>query len=76
MYSGSDKNFYSGLVVIPVGDGTYYSDYGEKCPEGCAWDGRCGTDEECSWSILDFGFWIAFFGIFIGIGSYAIYDTV
>ena len=61
--------YYSGLVVIPGPDGTYYQGYGQQCPSGCAVAGRCGTKEECSPSLGVFGwiflsiFFLCFFGI-------------
>ena len=40
--------FYQGVVIIPVGDGTYREGWGTDCPNGCAINGMCGTPEQCA----------------------------
>ena len=57
-YSGYyNSNHYTGLVIIPAAGGTYYQGYGNQCPFGCAFSGRCGTQAECAshgrWSVFD-----------------------
>ena len=46
--SGYRGNYYSGLVIIAGPGGTYYYGYGGQCPGGCAINGRCGTEAECT----------------------------
>ena len=43
----SNRNYYTGVIIIANPNGYYYEGYGEQCLYGCAIDGACGTREEC-----------------------------
>ena len=64
------SNHYTGLVIIPAAGGTYYQGYGNQCPFGCAFNGRCGTQAECAsagrWAIWDWVWTILIICCFCG----------
>ena len=68
-----NREYYSGIVVIPAGDGTYYTGYGDSCPNGCAVNERCGTEDECAWYANPTIFWYFFGAFFVAVCCFAGY---
>ena len=61
-------SYYSGMVIIAGPGGSYYYGYGQQCPSGCAVNGQCGTQAECTVAtVASWIFLVFFFAIFCGI---------